>query len=276
MSRPDEISVAPGAVIPEVLPHGSGCFVGPHAFVGDGCEFESDVHVGARATITASSADPEGPPNRLLIRTGARIESGAVISGAAVIERGAIIRPGSVVTTDVPPYAIVAGNPGQVVGYSSPSSAQSGPEKAQEVRLPDVPGTVELIGGAQVIRFPEVVDLRGTLTHAEVGGLLPFQVNRFFCVYGVPSRSIRGEHAHRTLHELLIAASGSVRVSLTDGYERCEVVLDSPSVGLYLPPMVWSTQYGYEQTTSLMVLASDEYDATSYIRDFDEFMSLLE
>lgn len=275
MNEAADIIVEAGAVVPAELRHGAGCVVGPYAYIAEGCELESDVRVGARATVTPPPAHSPESGCRLLIRSGVRIEPGAVVSGATLVERGAIVRAGSVVTADVPPYAIVSGNPAQVIGYSSPSSAQSAHSTAKEVRAPDAPGELELVGRARAIRFPEVIDLRGTLTHGEIGGLLPFEVKRFFFVSDVPSRSIRGEHAHRTCQQLLIAACGSVRVSLTDGYERCDIVLDSPSVGLYLPPMTWATQYAYARTTALLVLASHEYDAASYIRDYDEFLSLL-
>lgn len=274
MTVDSDITLEFGARVPESFEHGARCAVGPQAFVAEGCILEDDVTVGARATLMPPSREDGLQVTDLLIRSGVRIGAGAVVSGASVIERGARIEAGAVVTADVPPYAIVAGNPAFVVGYVSPPSG-GGPGAVEHIQVPQEPGTTELIGGASVIRFPDAADLRGSLTFGEVGGLLPFEVRRFFCVYDVPSRSIRGEHSHRTLHELLIAASGSVRVSLTDGKRRCEILLESPNVGLYLPPLIWSTQYSYSRTAVLLVLCSDPYDPSSYIRSYDEFLALL-
>jgi UDP-2-acetamido-3-amino-2,3-dideoxy-glucuronate N-acetyltransferase len=134
-------------------------------------------------------------------------------------------------------------------------------------------GSTPLVGGASLIRLPEVVDHRGHLTYAEVDGLLPFVVQRYFLIFGVPDASVRGEHAHRILQELLVCTSGSVRVTITDGRDSDEVVLDEPTVGLYLPPMLWATQTGYEPSTVLLVLCSEKYDPDDYIRDFDQYVA---
>jgi UDP-2-acetamido-3-amino-2,3-dideoxy-glucuronate N-acetyltransferase len=179
-----------------------------------------------------------------------------------------------VVTQDVPPHAIVAGNPAQVIGYVSPPGIESASQPVVQVAPPAEAGAIQLIGGASLIRFPEVIDLRGKLAFAEVGDLLPFEVKRFFFVYGVPTTSIRGEHAHRRIHQLLICASGTLRVSLTDGTERREVLLQEPSVGLHLPPMVWAAQYRHQPSTCLLALCSDKYESDEYIRDFDDFTEL--
>jgi UDP-2-acetamido-3-amino-2,3-dideoxy-glucuronate N-acetyltransferase len=215
------------------------------------------------------------PDTDLVVRDDAVIGAGALVAGASVIGPGARVAPGAVVTQDVPAHAIVAGNPARVVGYSAPAGSSRIGALPVQVSAPTEPGSVELIGGAMLYRFPEVVDLRGHLTFGEVGGSLPFEVKRFFCVYGVPSAEIRGEHAHRTLHELLICVSGSLRVSLTDGRKRSEVVLDSPTVGLHLPPFIWSTQFQQGPSTVLLVLCSEPYDQASYIRDYDGYLALV-
>lgn len=268
-------TIAPSADVPVEFDHGDGCVVGPMSFIAEGCTFEHDVLVGARATIMPPPAMHGDRSAMLLVRSGVQIGAGAVICGASVIERGARIEAGAVVTRDIPPYAIVAGNPAYVVGYVSPPATSGESGAVEQVRIPAEPGVAELIGGATIIRFPEVIDLRGSLTFGEAGDLLPFEVKRFFCVYNVPSRSVRGEHSHRTLHELLIAASGSVRVSLTNGHQRCEVVLEEPSVGLYLPPRLWSTQYSHSETSVIVVLCSHVYDPSSYVRTYDEYLALI-
>lgn len=238
------------------------------------------VHLGSRvvieygARLVAPRHLSTGDDSDLILRDDVLIGAGALIVGARVVGVGAQVMPGAVVTADVPAHAIVAGNPAKVVGYSSPP----GPDRVRgfpiQVDAPDSPGSISLVGGAELIRFPEVVDLRGRLAFAEVGASLPFAVERVFLVYGVPSAEIRGEHAHRTLHEVLICVNGSVRVSLTDGVERNDVILAAPYLALHIPTLVWSTQFQHSPDTVLAVLCSEPYIAESYIRDFDEFLEL--
>ncbi len=267
-----EISVGLGAFVADDFVHGTGCSVGPFAFVGPGCKAEDDVLIGPRATVMLP-AEPSGNTNQsLVLQTGATIGAGAVVCGAAVVGRGARIEPGAVVTSDVPPHSVVSGNPAHVTGYVSRSAVGAGDRRVEMVRAPNEVGTLTLPSGAAVIRFPEVADLRGQLTHAEVGGQLPFAVDRFFLVYGVPSQELRGEHAHRRLHQLIIAVSGAVSVLTDNGAEREEVRLDEPTVGVHIPPMVWGVQFRHTAEAVLMVLASDRYDADDYIRDYDEFI----
>ena len=77
----------------------------------------------------------------------------------------------------------------------------------------------------------------------------------------------------RSCQQFLICSSGSCSVVVDDGHEREEFLLDSPDVGLYLPPMVWGTQYKFSATASLLVFASEAYDAADYIRDYDQFLA---
>jgi len=84
----------------------------------------------------------------------------------------------------------------------------------------------------------------------------------------------RGAHAHRTLHQFLTCVHGRCHVIADDGKGRQEFVLDSPSQGLHLPPMVWSMQYRYSPGAVLLVLASEVYDEADYIHDYDQFLHL--
>lgn len=270
-----ELSVAHGAVVADDFEHGLNCCVGSYAVIGSGCTVEDDVRIGPRATVLAPEATPGSASRRLVVQTGARIGAAAVVCGAVVIGRGARIEPGAVVDSDVPPYAVVAGNPAYVTGYVSPSTGDSGARQVEMVRAPSEAGSVLLPSGASVIRFPEVADLRGLLTFAEVDGQLPFTVDRFFLVYDVPSQELRGEHAHHRLHQLIIAVSGAVSVLTDNGTVREEVRLDEPTVGVHIPPMVWGVQFRHTADAVLMVLASDRYDDADYIRDYDEYLQVL-
>jgi len=91
----------------------------------------------------------------------------------------------------------------------------------------------------------------------------------------VASEEIRGEHAHRSLHQFLICVHGRCHVVADDGTNRQEFVLDAPTIGIHLPPMVWGIQYKYSEDATLLVLASDRYDPASYIRDYNEFLALV-
>ena len=122
--------------------------------------------------------------------------------------------------------------------------------------------------------MPRVIDLRGSLTFGEVPTHLPFEPIRYFLISEVPSSEVRGEHAHRTLHQLLICVQGEVAVAIDDGSERGELVLDRPDVALHLPPLVWGRQYRYSSDAVLLVLASDVYDDADYIRTYDEFLRM--
>jgi dTDP-4-dehydrorhamnose 3,5-epimerase-like enzyme len=119
-----------------------------------------------------------------------------------------------------------------------------------------------------------VVDLRGSLIAANFSGDLPFIPRRAFVVSQVPSKDIRGEHAHRKCKQFLLCLVGSVSCVVDNGEKRQEFQLNRPDVGLYIPPMIWGTQYNYSRDSLLLVFASHEYDADDYIRDYDEYLSL--
>lgn len=181
-----------------------------------------------------------------------------------------MVGAGSVVTRDVPPNAIITGNPATIISY---------------VDTPRSPGVVDRGGsgsisntevhGVTLHQWPVFTDMRGSLTFAEACAHVPFEMKRLFLVYAVPNREIRGEHAHHTLHQFLVCVQGSCSVIADDGKTRREFLLDNPSRGLYLPPLTWSVQYRYTADAMLLVLASAPYDAADYIRDYNEFCKLV-
>ncbi len=175
-----------------------------------------------------------------------------------------MIGAGAVVTRDVPARAIVMGNPGYVTGYMDYEERNTPP-------APPDPPAAPLVGGARLYHLPRITDHRGDLSFAEWNRSLPFRVSRYFLVFGVPNREIRGEHAHRTLHQYLVAVHGCCAVRLCDGQNSEEIVLARPERGLHVPPMVWTTQYKYSADAVLLVLASDVYREDDYIREFEEY-----
>jgi acetyltransferase-like isoleucine patch superfamily enzyme/dTDP-4-dehydrorhamnose 3,5-epimerase-like enzyme len=239
--------------------------------VWDGVRLDDDVFVGPNATFT-NDEFPRSKhyPEQFLqtvVHKGASIGANATILPGITIGAHAMVGAGAVVTRDVPPYAIVAGNPARIKGYVSTSNAKVVPPQKSGGGLPTLG-----VEGAQLINLPHIVDLRGSLTFGEYDKHLPFHPKRYFVIFDVPTIEVRGEHAHRKQHQFLVCLKGSCSVVLDDTNVREEVRLDKPNIGLYLPPMIWGIQYKYTSDAVLLVLASDVYDAADYIRDYDEFV----
>jgi UDP-2-acetamido-3-amino-2,3-dideoxy-glucuronate N-acetyltransferase len=239
----------------------------------DGITIEDDVFIGPNATFTndhfpRSRQRPERFL-RTLVRRGASIGANATILPGLVIGEHAMIGAGAVLTKNAPPNAILVGNPARITGYTGVApKAAVWPQTAEpSVRRADVEGVL-------FCRLPLVDDLRGSLSFGEIEHHIPFPVKRYFVVFGVSSEEIRGEHAHKTLHQFLVCVHGSCRVVADDGLHREEFVLDSPDAAVYIPPMVWAVQYKHSLDAVLLVLASDYYDASDYIRDYSEFLQL--
>ena len=115
-------------------------------------------------------------------------------------------------------------------------------------------------------------DRKGNLTVVENGKTLPFDVKRVYYLYDVPGGENRGSHAHRDLSQLIIAASGSFRVTLDDGTCKRSFCLTRPYQGLYVKPGMWRDLEDFSSGAVCMVLASDEYNVEDYIRNYDEFI----
>src|SRR5215216_141430 len=128
----------------------------------------------------------------------------------------------------------------------------------------------------RVYHLPVVKDSRGSLSYAQYGELLPFIPIRYFVVFDVPEGQARGGHAHREVEQFLVCVKGRVRVTVDDGSNRDEVLLDGPRLGVYIPPRIWATQRDYSTDAVLLVLSSAAYDADEYIRDYEEFMRIVE
>jgi UDP-2-acetamido-3-amino-2,3-dideoxy-glucuronate N-acetyltransferase len=130
------------------------------------------------------------------------------------------------------------------------------------------------VGGARLVRLHAVEEARGLLTVGEAARQVPFEPRRYFVVSEVPDENIRGEHAHLALHQFLVCLAGRVTAEVDDGRRRAAIVLDTPRVGLYMPPLTWGAQHHYSRDAVLLVLASHEYDAADYVRDYPRFLEL--
>ncbi|MEH6590006.1 MAG: WxcM-like domain-containing protein [Halioglobus sp.] len=278
--------ILPGAVI------GEDCNVCDHVFIEndvrigdrvtvkcgvqlwDGISLEDDVFVGPNATFTndkfpRSKQYPEQYA-KTLIRKGASIGANATILPGLTIGSGAMVGAGAVVTGDVPSRAIVAGNPARIVGYADTE------EKSISVIGDAEQLECSKVKGVSLHRLQSVEDLRGDLSAIEWEKDLSFIPKRVFFVYNVPSSSVRGEHAHKICHQFITCIHGSIAVIVDDGKNREEFNLSDPHIGIHIPPGVWGIQYKYSSDAVLFVLASHEYDAADYIRDYDEYLAFLE
>jgi acetyltransferase-like isoleucine patch superfamily enzyme/dTDP-4-dehydrorhamnose 3,5-epimerase-like enzyme len=272
-----DCNICDGVFIEGGVKVGDRVTIKPGVQLWDGVELEDDVFVGPNATFTndlfpRSRAWLDEHPSTV-VKSGASIGANATILPGIEIGRGAMVGAGAVVTRPVPPNAIVSGNPAKIQGY-----AEADNRSASAVGIGPEPGRRDLdVGGAHLQRFVEFSDLRGKLTASEPPNEeVPFEPRRWFLVYDVPSREVRGEHAHRVCHQFLICVSGRVNVAVDDGGRRAEVVLDEPTVGLYIPPHVWASQYRYDDNAVLLVLASDPYDSNDYVREYETFLNCVE
>lgn len=122
-----------------------------------------------------------------------------------------------------------------------------------------------------LIELARISSPSGSLTPVYGGATLPFQIARVYYLYDIPGGETRGGHAHRELHQLIVAASGSFDVLLDDGVNRRTVHLNRPYYGLYLTNMIWRELLNFSSGGICLVLASDVYREDDYYRDYDEF-----
>jgi dTDP-4-dehydrorhamnose 3,5-epimerase-like enzyme len=124
----------------------------------------------------------------------------------------------------------------------------------------------------RIIELPKIVDSRGNLTVIESGRQIPFDMARIYYLYDVPGGEARGGHAHRTLHEFLIAANGSFDVVLDYGDEKERFTLNRSYYGLYIPPLIWREMDNFSSGSVCLVVASDFYDEADYLRDHSQYL----
>ncbi len=280
--------VLPGAIIGKDCNVCDGVFIENDVVVGDfvtiksgvqlwdGVTLEDNVFVGPNATFT-NDPFPRSKQflqavSRTKVGKGASIGANATILPGLTIGAGAMVGAGSVVTRSVPDRAIVVGNPARISGY------------VDVTKSPQVIFGEDELGGEKsiepedmnVVNLQQAFDSRGSLIAAEIPQEIPFSPKRIFLIHSVPSIESRGAHAHKECHQFLICISGSVRVIVDNGSTSREYLLDSPSQGIYMPPMTWGTQYNYSSDAVLLVLASDHYNPDDYIRNYEEFLKILE
>jgi dTDP-4-dehydrorhamnose 3,5-epimerase-like enzyme len=128
------------------------------------------------------------------------------------------------------------------------------------------------LADCRLIELPKIHDPQGNLTFVESNEHIPFGIERAYYVYDVPGGSMRGGHAHKELHQFIIAMSGSFDITLDDGKDKKTFHLARSYYGLYICPMIWREIDNFSSGSVLTCLASHKYNEADYYREYDEFM----
>lgn len=130
-----------------------------------------------------------------------------------------------------------------------------------------------IIDNCKIEYLPKIQNRFGNLTFVENMNQMPFDVKRIYYIYDIPSGQERGGHAHKSLFQCLIAISGSFDVNITDGEEKLKIHLNSPDKGLLIPSGIWRDLSDFSSGAICLVLASDFYNETDYIRNYNDFLT---
>ena len=125
-----------------------------------------------------------------------------------------------------------------------------------------------------MVQLPRISDPRGSLAFGEAERHIPFPIRRIFWTYDIQGDNIRGDHAHRTCEMVLFPIGGSFDIELDDGRQRETIHMDDPSLGVYIPPLVWCRLMNFTKDAACISLASEEYRAEDYIHDYEEFIRM--
>ena len=128
----------------------------------------------------------------------------------------------------------------------------------------------------KLISFKDLGDERGKLVVVEGGIDIPFEIARAFYIYGSDSTVIRGQHANRNSEFVLVNVAGKSKVMITDGTHKEIVELNKPMEAVYIPKMIWKEMYDFSPDSVLLCLANTHYDGSEYIRDFDEYIKIMD
>jgi len=135
--------------------------------------------------------------------------------------------------------------------------------------------SISRLEDCRVYELPEFADTRGVLTPIESNCHLPFDFSRVFYVYRLAAGASRGKHAQKQGKQFIICLVGGVDVELDDGLFKRTVRLDRPTMGLYVPQMIWTTQGNFTSDCVYLVLASGSYDKRDYVRNYEDFLRLV-
>lgn len=123
-----------------------------------------------------------------------------------------------------------------------------------------------------ILKFKDIANKYGHLTPIEGFYDVPYEIKRIFYIYAVPCGDTRGQHAHKKTYQTLICIHGSLKVRVKTPNSEEIITLDRPDVGLMIGPMIWAEQFDYSEDAVLLVLTSDCFDETDYIRNYDVYI----
>ena len=128
----------------------------------------------------------------------------------------------------------------------------------------------------ELIELPKILDKRGNLSFFENSNQIPFDIKRTYWIYDVPGGELRGSHAFKKSHELIIALSGSFDIVLHDGNKEKKYSLNRSYHGLYVPNLLWRRLENFSTNSLALIVSSISYDGDDYIRDFEEFKTIID
>jgi len=131
-----------------------------------------------------------------------------------------------------------------------------------------------MIEGVQNIALPVINDARGNLSFFENNNQIPFDIKRTYWIYDVPGGEVRGGHAFKKSHELIVALSGSFNVVLNDGNNEVIYSLNRSNNGLYVPNLIWRSLVNFSTNSLVLIVSNIEYDSKDYITNFETFKTL--
>jgi hypothetical protein len=128
------------------------------------------------------------------------------------------------------------------------------------------------IEDCKIVQLSKINNRAGNITIIENMIDIPFNVNRVYFLYDIPSSESRGGHGHKALHQLVVAASGSFNINLNDGKNDKTIFLNRPDFGLLIVPGIWRDLSSFSSGSVCLVFASDFYSENDYIRDYNDFL----
>ena len=131
--------------------------------------------------------------------------------------------------------------------------------------------TTSTVFDCSLVYLPQIKDRSGNITPIHNQREIPFSIKRVFYLFDIPGGESRGAHAHKQCHQFLVAASGCFEVLLDDGRTQRQVMLNRPYIGLHIPPGMWASEINFSSGSVCLVLASESYDETDYIREYSTF-----
>lgn len=128
------------------------------------------------------------------------------------------------------------------------------------------------IQDCKVVKLGQIGDRNGHITVVTNNSEIPFAVKRVFYLYDIPGGESRGAHAHKECHQFLVAVSGAFDVVLDDGKNKHQVQLNNPNTGLHIVPGIWASEVNFSSGSVCLVLASQEYTESDYIRNYSDYL----